>query len=85
MRTLRRTALAEALVAARHEAGLTQQQLADKAGLSRSAIARLETGKASIGSDLLWDLAVALGQRPSHLFAIAEENPVAEETLKPTS
>lgn len=80
-RLVRRQALAAALVAARQAAGMTQTELAEAADMSRSAIARLETGVASIGSDRLWDIAVALGIRPSALFAAAESNDAAADTL----
>ncbi|WOC13637.1 helix-turn-helix domain-containing protein [Gordonia sp. MP11Mi] len=80
-RAVRRAALAAALVGARQAAGMTQQQLAAAAGMSRSAIARLEAGKASIGSDFLWDIAIALGMRPSALFLAAEADDAASETF----
>ncbi|MFT3662553.1 MAG: helix-turn-helix transcriptional regulator [Gordonia sp. (in: high G+C Gram-positive bacteria)] len=82
-RIVRRRALAAALASARCAAGLTQHQLAEKAGLSRSAIARVESGEASISSDRIWDLARALGVRPSALYLIAEADEAAAETLKP--
>lgn len=78
---MRREALAKALVDARQRVGLTQIQLATASGLSRSAIARLEAGEASISSDRLWDLARALGTRPSALLAAAEADDAAAETL----
>ncbi len=81
VRGVRRQALADALVAARQAAGLTQTELAEAAGMSRSAVARLEAGTASIGSDRLWDLAVALKIRPSELFRIAEGDDAAAGTL----
>ncbi|GAA2375736.1 helix-turn-helix transcriptional regulator [Gordonia cholesterolivorans] len=80
-RTVRREALAAALVKARQAAGLTQTELAEAADMSRSAVARLEAGTASIGSDRLWDLAIALGMRPSALFAAAEADAEARDTL----
>ncbi|WP_411815807.1 helix-turn-helix domain-containing protein [Gordonia sp. SND2] len=80
-RTVRRRALADALIMARREAGLTQTELAEAAGMSRSAIARLENSTASIASDALWDIAVALGMRPSQLFAAAEADAAARDTL----
>jgi len=49
--------------------------------MSRSAIARLENSTASITSDALWDIAVALGMRPSALFLLAEADEAAVETL----
>ena len=78
---MRRTALARALVEARKQAGLTQVELATASGLSRSAIARLEAGEASISSDRLWDLARALGTKPSALLAAAEADDAAADTL----
>lgn len=78
---MRRAALARALVDAREKAGLNQSQLAQASGLSRSAVVRLEKGDASISSDRLWDLARALGTRPSVLLAAAEADEAAAETL----
>ncbi|MGB6244656.1 helix-turn-helix domain-containing protein [Gordonia sp. (in: high G+C Gram-positive bacteria)] len=80
-RAVRRQALAAALTRARHAADMTQTELATAAGMSRSAIARLESGDASIASDRLWDIAVALGMRPSALFLLAEADEAAAETL----
>lgn len=82
VRRVRRDALAQALVAARQRAGLTQERLAETSGLSRSAIARLEAGEASISSDRLWDLAKALGTTPSAIYAAAEADRAAAETLE---
>ena len=78
---MRRQALAKAIVDARHTAGLTQGQLADKSGLSRSAIARAEAGEAGLSSDRFWDLAKALGIRPSALWLAAEADDAAAATL----
>lgn len=78
---MRREALAAALIRARRAADMTQTELATASGMSRSAIARLESGDASIGSDRLWDICVALGMRPSALFLIAEADEAAAETL----
>ncbi|MGW0038130.1 helix-turn-helix domain-containing protein [Gordonia sp. NPDC003376] len=72
MRRLRRDAVGEAVRRARLSAGLTQQALADASGVSRPAIARIETGEASTQVDRLWDLAEALGTTPSALLSEAE-------------
>lgn len=82
MRAVRRRALADAVISARTAAGLTQQQVAERSGLSRSAIARLEAGEASLSSDRIWDLGRALGLRPSAIFAAAEADEEAAETLE---
>ena len=81
VRRVRRQALAKALVTARHTAGLTQGQLAERSGLSRSAIARAEAGEASLSSDRFWDLARALGIKPSALWLAAEADDDAAATL----
>ena len=47
----------------REEAGLTQEQLAEKTGLQRPNIARIEQGKYSTGQDILSKIASALGKR----------------------
>lgn len=41
--------------------GLTQAQLAEKTGFPRSNIGRIETGKYSVGLDVLAKIAEALG------------------------
>ena len=71
---MRRDAVGDAIRRARVGAGLTQQQLADASGVSRPAIARIETGEASTQIDRLWDLAEALGTTPSAILADAESN-----------
>lgn len=40
--------------------GMTQQQLAEKSGISREHITRIEAGKYSVGLDILTSIAVAL-------------------------
>lgn len=82
-RGVRRTALAAVLKAARLELGWTQAQLAERSGVSRHAIMRLEAGTATLSIDGLWALAKALRTTPSALLALAEADPEAAETLKP--
>jgi HTH-type transcriptional regulator / antitoxin HipB len=48
--------LGAAVQAARHEAGLTQAELAERAGVPRSYLAQLERGRSSRLLDLLLDL-----------------------------
>lgn len=45
----------------RREAGMSQRDLAEKTGYNPSNIARIETGKYSVGLDVLTRIASALG------------------------
>lgn len=81
-RDVRRRALAAVLVDARKAAGLTQAQVAERAGLARSTLAELEKGRASISSDALWEIAKALGRPLSELIAAVEADEAAAATLR---
>ncbi|WP_225536144.1 MULTISPECIES: helix-turn-helix domain-containing protein [Tsukamurella] len=72
VRRVRRDAVGEALRRARLSSGLSQEGLAKLSGVSRAAIARIETGEASTQVDRLWDLAAALDTTPSAILAQAE-------------
>jgi transcriptional regulator with XRE-family HTH domain len=54
---------------ARLEAGMTQKELADKAGFKVSYVARLETKPQNLSLGVLERLALALNLSPSALFA----------------
>lgn len=54
---------------------LSQEELAKKAGISRVAITRLETGKVDARFQTVRKLAAALGVEPTELTAEAERNP----------
>lgn len=47
---------------ARRDKGLTQEDLCDKCGCSSSYLSRCERGKATIGLDLLYSIAVETGK-----------------------
>lgn len=47
----------------RKEQGMTQAQLAERCGLQQAHIARIETGRYSVGLDTLAQIATALGMR----------------------
>lgn len=47
----------------RKEKGMTQQDLADRVEMQRAHIARIETGKYSVGLDTLAAIAQAFGKR----------------------
>ena len=61
--------ISEMLKEGRHEAHLTQEQLADKVGTKKSYISRLENGKCDIQMSTLYRIfEVGLGMRISLLF-----------------
>ena len=57
----------------RREAGLTQVQLSERAGVSPSFIGRLESGRKKPSLDMLCQLAEALGIRASDLLVAMEK------------
>jgi ribosome-binding protein aMBF1 (putative translation factor) len=61
--------LAEALIKARSEAALTQEQLAKRMGTTQAVIARLESGRSLPSTRTLQRIAVATGTRLRIAFA----------------
>lgn len=59
---------------AREAAGLTQQELADAAGLHRTYISLLERNKKSPTLDVLFRLCRAVGIAPSKFVAQVDKN-----------
>lgn len=55
------TDLGRAIKDARHESGLTQQQLAERAGISRAWLARVESGHRKAEIEYLMRTVAALG------------------------
>ena len=61
------------LMVARHDARLTQGELADKAGLSRQAISDIERGeRTDVKLSTIRSLCDVLGMRPSELIETTE-------------
>lgn len=60
--------LGRAVKELRKRAGFTQQELADKVGLHRTSVARLEAGRHDVAASTLPALAKALGVDPAALF-----------------
>jgi ribosome-binding protein aMBF1 (putative translation factor) len=56
-------ALVGAMVEARHQAGLTQEQVAERMGTTQSVVARLENAHHMPSFDLVTRYATALGRR----------------------
>jgi transcriptional regulator with XRE-family HTH domain len=69
----RRIALGRRLGDLRRARGLTQEALADKAGIHRTFLARVENGRTSIAVDRLLALADALGVRIHDVLPQDEE------------
>ena len=61
----------------RRDAGLSQQELAARGGVSRQAYAAVESGKSAPSTELALRLARALGARVDLLFSLAEDLPQA--------
>ena len=66
--TERYAKLIEGLVAARHKAGLTQQQVADRLGKPQSYVAKIEGGERRLDILEFVDYAHALGRDPEELL-----------------
>lgn len=57
----------------RFEKGLTQETASGLAGISRSHLVMLESGRKTVRLDTLWRIADALGVRPSEIIRMAED------------
>jgi transcriptional regulator with XRE-family HTH domain len=58
---------------ARTEAGLLQEELAERAGVPQSTLSRIERGSAHLTLNQLRKIAPALGRKPSQIVASAEQ------------
>jgi ribosome-binding protein aMBF1 (putative translation factor) len=65
-------ALVGAMVEARHQAGLTQKQLAEQMGTTQSVVARLENAHHMPSLDLVTRYAAALGRQVQFELVAAE-------------
>lgn len=68
IRSRRHRALLAVLIACRREAGLTQQEAADKMKWSQSKVAQIETGQRQVYASELFELAAAYKVDPVELF-----------------
>lgn len=70
--------LADALIAARVRAGLSQAQLAERMGTSQSAVARMESGRALPSTRSLARYAAATGSRLDIRLVPTAPDPAAD-------
>lgn len=68
--------IGQAIRAVRKSSGMTQVELAEAAGCSENTVNAIENGRRSTDVATLWDIAEALGVRPSVLFYDAERQDV---------
>ena len=57
----------------RNERELSQEVLSGLAGIGRTHLSMIESGKKHANFETLWKIALALGLRPSQLVALIEE------------
>lgn len=62
-------ALLNVLIAVRHEAGLTQRELAERLGRPRSYVSKIETAERRVDPVECEEWAKACGKNPLELFA----------------
>lgn len=60
--------LREALLEARHKAGVTQRDLAERLGKSHSHVARIESGQRRVDTLEFYRIARSIGVEPAQLF-----------------
>ena len=77
--------LGDELRQAREAAGLTQEELALRAGVHRTYVSLLERERKSPTVAVLSKLCLAIGVRPSELLRRVEASDVAPAERKPTS
>lgn len=67
-----RSAFGKAVRAVREELGWTQEDLAERSGLSRPYIVRIEAGERNLTMNTVDRVAKALGRTTSELYRLAE-------------
>jgi y4mF family transcriptional regulator len=77
--------LGERIRSRRSVLGWTQDQLAEKAGISKGFLSDVENGKRSIGAETLLDLARVLGLSLDYLMSGGSEQVAAKEIEVPAS
>ena len=74
MKKLSHPLLADTVLTARKKKNLTQQELADRVGVSRQTINAVELGKYVPSAVLAMKVAAAFGRRVEEVFTLEEED-----------
>ena len=74
--------LGEKIRAYRKDAGLSQEDLAEKAGISAYYAGEIERGQASPSLNTIRDIAQALGIQPKELFSFPAEEETTEQVIE---
>ena len=74
--------LAQNLKKHRKRLGITQPELAERAGLSTNYLGMIEVAKNFPTADVLERLAKALGIKPNELFSVSDSHEIAMEQLQ---
>ena len=61
--------------------GLTQERMSGLAGIARSHLAELESGKKTVKLSTLWNIAYALEMMPSELIRLVEKEAEKDRSL----
>ena len=74
-----RLALSDAVRLARESAGLSQAQVAKRAGSTQARISKIESGGAGVSTDLMLKALFATGADPSKVFSqkVTRHKPIA--------
>lgn len=64
----------------RKNLGLSQKQLAERAGIDRAYLSHLETGRTNPSIEVFMKVASALKLKPSRLLALCERAEVSEDS-----
>ncbi len=59
----------------RHEKGLSQEELADLAGVNRSYVSKIETAVTFVGLEIVGNLAEVLEVDPAELLRLPQKRP----------
>ena len=70
-----RTRIGQRLQESRKAKGMTQQDVADKSGVTRTTVSKIEAGRFNAGVDIVDKLARAMGASLDIVPAEGEENP----------